>query len=116
MAENQGDESLKEYKHKLDQRIFTALSSLSTVKFGFLKLGPLCNASESNSFTSARCHIQHITNDEDELFTFDFKKLFKPAMDLLEKLRQDEKPQLGKSDIAAIKKLKTFMKEKGKDF
>lgn len=111
-----GDDTVKRYQHKLDQRIFTALSSLDTVKFGFLKLGPLCNASESNCFTSARCHTKHIKNGNGELFTFDFRELFKPAMDLLKKLEEDKKPRLGESDIAAIKKLKTFMKDKGKDF
>lgn len=116
MAECQGDDTLRRYQHKLDQRIFTALSSLNTVKFGFLKLGSLCNASESNCFTLARCHTKHITNDTGDLFTFDFRKLFKPAIDLLKMLEEDENPLLGESDIAAIKKLKTFMKDKGKDF
>lgn len=116
MAECQGDDTLRRYQHELDQRIFTALSSLNTVKFGFLKLGQLCNASESNCFTSARCHTQHITNDNGGLFTYNFGKLFQPAMDLLEKLREDEKPLLGESDITAIEKLKKFMKDKGKNF
>lgn len=64
MSVDQGDTSTK-----LDDRIFECLPSLRSVKFGFLKFGSLRNASESNEFTSARCEINIIRNEECKQFT-----------------------------------------------
>lgn len=109
MSGDQADTSKKKYKHKLDGGIFNCLSTLKSVKFGFLKFGPLCNASESNAFTSARCGIIH---EERGPYTIDFKTLFKLGLDLLEKLKLEEEPTLSDKNITAIKILEAFIEQK----
>lgn len=108
MSGDQADISEKKYKHKLDGGIFNCLSTLKSVKFGFLKFGPLCNASESNAFTSARCGIIQ----ERRPYTIDFKTLFKLGLDLLEKLKLEEEPTLSDKNITAIKILEAFIEQK----
>lgn len=108
MSGDQADISKKKYKHKLDGGIFNCLSTLKSVKFGFLKFGPLCNASESNAFTSARCGIIQ----ERRPYTIDFKTLFKLGLDLLEKLKLEEEPTLSDKNITAIKILEAFIEQK----
>lgn len=116
MSGDQGDTSTKRYKHKPDDRIFECLSTLRSVKFGFLKFGSLCNASKSNAFTSARCEINNIINEERKPYTIDFETLFKLGFDLLEKLRREKKPSLGERNTAAIKILDAFIEQKGRGF
>lgn len=110
MSGDQADISEKKYEHKLDGGIFNCLSTLKSVKFGFLKFGPLCNASESNAFTSARCGIIQ----ERRPYTIDFKTLFKLGLDLLEKLKLEEEPTLSDKNITAIKILEAFIEQKGR--
>lgn len=108
MSGNREDRT--EYKHiKLNREIFEKLSS---VKFGFLRLGPLCNASESNAFTSARCNHSDIKDDSNRKYVIFFKDLFPLAITLLEELKDNRTPD--DSNIAAIKKLELFMTEKDK--
>lgn len=112
MSDDQRDTSTNQYEHKLDKRTFECLSSLRSVKFGFLKFGSLCNASESNAFTSARCEINNIINKESKTYTLDFETLFKLGLDLLEKLRCEKKPTLGERNTRAIEILEAFIEQK----
>lgn len=115
MSGEQGGTSATKYKHKLDDGIFECLSTLPSVKFGFLKFGPLCNASESNAFTSARCEIKNIIHEEHEPYTIDFETLFKLGLDLLKKLKKKtpkKHPTLSEGDTAAIEILRNFIEKK----
>lgn len=87
MSVDQEDTFIETCK-ELDESV---VESLGSVKFGFLKFGSLCNASDSNAFTSARCEIDNIKNEESEPYTIDFKTLFKLGLDLLEKLMLEKK-------------------------
>lgn len=82
MSGDQRNRSVNIFKDKLDDSMF---ESLRSVKFGFLKFGSFCNASESNAFTSARCEIDNIKN-ESKPYTIDFKTLLKLGLDLLKKM------------------------------
>lgn len=62
-----------------EEQLISCIRILESVKFGLLKLGPLCNASESNSFTSARCNMSNIKNGEKQYFV-EFKELFKKGI------------------------------------
>lgn len=113
MSGEQRGTSAKKNKHKLEVSILECLSTLRSIKFGFLKFGSLCNAAESNAFTSARCDIDNIKNDEDEPYTIDFETLFKLGLDLLETLRPTKKhPTLSEGDTAALEKLIIFFEKK----
>lgn len=109
MSGDQRDRSVKIFKDKLNDSMF---ESLRSVKFGFLKFGSLCNASESNAFTSARCEIDNIKNEESKPYTIDFKTLFKLGLDLLEKWKTKKKPGLDERNTTAINVLEAFIKEK----
>lgn len=100
-------------QQNLDRAISKCLSS--KVKFGFLRLGPLCNASESNAFTSARCNITNIKNKENKHYSVDFEKLFEQGVTLLKKY-QLRSPASEATAIEAIQKLEIFFKDKGKDY
>lgn len=107
MSENQG---LRRHNPKLDKKLFACLSKLKSVKFGFLELGSLCDASESNAFTSTHCHIKNITNKENKHFTWNFRSLFRVGYDLLRNIEKSENPyvSLPEREIAALIKLETF--------
>lgn len=114
MSENQ---ELRRHNPKLDQKLFACLPKLKSVKFGFIELGSLCDASESSAFTSTHCHLKHITNKEYKHFTWNFKSLFHVGYALLRKIEKRDNPHLSlpARTIAAITKLETFLEEKGKD-
>lgn len=97
--------------HNLDQAIL-CLSEID-VKFGFLRLGPLCNASESNAFSSARCNIKNIKNKQHRHYSLDMKMLSKRGIELLEKYK-NKPAELTTSEAEAIQKLETFFEKKGK--
>lgn len=113
MSGDQGDTSIKTFKDTLDDSMF---ESLGSVKFGFLKFGSLCNASESNAFTSARCEINNIINEERKHYTIDFETLFKLGLDLLKKWKLENHPCLDERNTRAINILKEFIEKKGKGF
>lgn len=112
MSGNQSDKPLKTHKHKLNEDVFKFLSKVSSTKFGFLKLGPLCNASESNSFKSAKCHIQNVTNKKNGHYTLDLKRLFQDGCDLLENMENNTSISLDERKIAAVKALENFFDNK----
>lgn len=97
--------------HELDQAI-SCLSDTDDVKFGFLRLGPLCNASESNAFSSARCNISNIKNKNKGHYSLDIRTLFERGFELLEKYHH-KSPKLTSSEAEAIETLEIFFKEKG---
>lgn len=111
MSENQ---ELRRHIPKLDQTLFACLPKLESVKFGFLKLGSLCDASESSAFTSTNCDLKHITNKESKHFTWNFKSLFRVGYALLRKIEERHHPHvsLPARTIAPIIKLETFLEEK----
>lgn len=96
---------------KLDQAILCVPDI--DVKFGFLRLGPLCNASESNAFTSAKCNIKNIKNKQHGHYYLDMRTLFERGLELLEKCKI-KSPERTKDEVEAIQKLETFFNEKGK--
>lgn len=101
---------------ELDERIFTYVSnsnSFSFAKFGFLKLGPLCNASESHSFTEANCHVKTVRNENNLALILEFSQLFSRGVMLLSDVKNYRR-ELDRQEIAAIKILDNFFKEKGK--
>lgn len=89
----------------------TILSELDSVNFGFLKFGYLCNASESNAFTSARCHIKKRKNQNGQLYALKFIELFQAGCELLKDNTSQTQPV---NDNTALKKLKDFKAVKGK--
>lgn len=104
-----------ETQQKLDRAISEYFDS--EVKFGFLRFGPLCNASESNAFTSARCNITHIkTPKQNKHYCLEFKKLFARGVKLLNRYKLRSPAQNSTAKTEAIQKLETFFKEKGKDY
>lgn len=111
------NQKLRRHNPKLDQELFSCLSRLESVKFGFFELGSLCDASENSAFTSTHCHIKNITNKVYKHFTWNFRSLFRVGYDLLRNIEERENPHvyLPVGTIAAITKLETFLKEKGKD-
>lgn len=78
-----------------------------SVNFGFLKLGSLCNASESNAFSSAYCNITQITNAKKELYSLNIKKIFSVGFELIEKIRTNKRHLSFKSSMAK-QKLRVF--------
>lgn len=82
------------------------------VRFGFLELGSLCNASESNAFTRASCHITNITNERNGHYFLEFIELFRPGLELLEKYKTDRWSPNAREENA-IEKLESFLREKG---
>lgn len=101
---------------ELDERIFTYVSnsnSFSFAKFGFLKLGPLCNASESHSFTEANCHVKTVRNENNLALILEFSQLFSRGVMLLSDVKNNRR-ELDRQEIAAIKILDNFFKERGK--
>lgn len=108
--------SISPHIQKLKQSISGFLSeskSTTSVKFGFLEFGPLCNASESNAFTSARCHIKSITNKENKHYSLEFRALFDQGLKLLENYK-DENPGLEHTKPEAINKLEKYFYDEGK--
>lgn len=84
-----------------------------SVNFGFLKLGSLCNASESNAFSSAYCNITQIRNPKKGLYTMNIKTLFSEGIELIKKIRKNKSGLDSKSNLAK-NKLKCFFENKGK--
>lgn len=109
-----------QYQKKLNDMITRCLSpsdSIISVKFGFFQFGPLCNASESNSFTTARCNIKHIKKDEDTHYSLDFRTLFKLGFETLSNYKyQVNSKKLSYGEAAAIRRLEIFVRDKGKGF
>lgn len=83
------------------------------VRFGFLQVGSLCNASESNAFTKARCHMTNITNKRNGHYYLEFKELFGPGKKLLEDYKKNPKSRKSLNKTIAIGKLESFLREKG---
>lgn len=96
-------------KSKIDQAIS------SKVKFGFLKFGSLCNASESNTFTLARCQLTKIKGEE-KLYSVDLEVLFNRGIELLKKYSDhtSTQPEATEIEAEAILKLEKFFEIKGK--
>lgn len=108
------------YQRKLNDMITKCLStsdSIISVKFGFFQFGPLCNASESNSFTTARCNIEHIKKNRDTHYSLDFRTLFKLGFETLSNYEfQVNSKKLSKGEAKAICRLELFVRSKGKGF
>lgn len=101
---------------ELDERIFTYVSdsnSFNFVNFGILKLGPLCNASESFSFTEANCHVKTVKNENNLALILEFNQLFSRGVTLLSDVKNDRRV-LDQHEVAAIRILDRYFKEKGK--
>lgn len=101
---------------ELNQAISECVSvpnSTIAVKFGFIKLGPKCNASEPNTFTKARCYIDKIRNGENRPYTLDFRTIFNQGIRLLRDYKNESR-QLRRGENAAIRKLINFFENKGK--
>lgn len=126
MAEGGAPETSKKkkrpnsYQRKLNNIITKCVStsdSIISVKFGFFQFGPLCNASESNSFTKARCNIEHIKKNKDTHYSLDFKKLFELGFETLKNYEfQVNSKKLSNDEAAAISRLEMFVCDKGKGF
>lgn len=108
------------YQRKLNDVITKCLStsdSIISVKFGFFQFGPLCNASESNSFTTARCNIEHIKKNRDTHYSLDFRTLFKLGFETLSNYEfQVNSKKLSNGEAEAICRLELFVRSKGKGF
>lgn len=100
---------------EIDERIFTYASDLvpfSTARFGFLQLGPHCNASMSCAFSEANCHVKPVLNEDNLALILEFNQLFSKGIQLLCDVK-DNKTDLEEHELAAIKILDDFFKEKG---
>ena len=100
---------------ELDERIFTYASDSDTLdfaKFGFLKLGPLCNASESCSFTEATCNFKTVRNENNLALILEFSQLFSRGIALLSDVKNNKR-ELEQHELEAIKLLDSFFKDKG---
>nr|XP_022332267.1 uncharacterized protein LOC111129982 [Crassostrea virginica]XP_022332268.1 uncharacterized protein LOC111129982 [Crassostrea virginica] len=101
---------------ELDERIFTYVSDSDTLdfaKFGFLKLGPLCNASESCSFTEATCNFKTVRNENNLALILEFSQLFSRGITLLSDVKNNKR-ELEQHELEAIKLLDSFFKDKDK--
>lgn len=99
---------------EFDERIFTYVSnsnSFSFANFGFLKLGPLCNASESYSFTEANCQVKTVKNENNLALILEFSQLFGRGVMLLSDVKNNRR-ELDQQEIVAIRILDNFFKEK----
>lgn len=104
------------FASELNERIFLYVSnsnSFSFANFGFLKLGPLCNASESYSFSEANCHVKTVKNENNLALILEFSQLFSRGTMLLSDVKNNRR-ELDQQEIAAIRILDNFFKEKGK--
>lgn len=114
--EGEGAQKPFRYQRELNESINKFLSpseSIIHVKFVFLRLGSLCNASESNSFTSARCNIEHIKNDQNKLYSLDLRTLFDQGFNMLCTYKvQNNSQQLYPNENAAIRRLEFFFATK----
>lgn len=101
---------------ELNQAISDCVSvsdSTVAVKFGFLKLGPLCNASKHSAFTSAICDIEEIKNQEKKKYTLDFRTIFDQGIKVLRDYKNQSR-ELRRSENTAVGKLISFFQNKGK--
>lgn len=110
--EGEGAQNPFRYQRELNESInkfLSPLESIIPVKFVFLRLGSLCNASEINSFTSARCNIEHIKNDQNKLYSLDLRTLFDQGFNMLRTYKvQNNSQQLYPNENAAIRRLEFF--------
>ena len=109
-------ETNRKLGREVDERIFTYVSDLvpfSTAKFGILQLGPYCNATESCSFTEANCHVKTVINENDLALILEFNQLFSKGVQLLSDLKGNVR-DMEEHELAAIRILDDFFKEKGK--
>jgi hypothetical protein len=100
---------------EIDRRIFTYVSELfpfSTARFGILQLGPLCNASESCSFTEANCHVKTVMNEDDLALVLEFNQLFSKGIQFLSDVNENKR-DFEEHELAAIGILDDFFMEKG---
>lgn len=113
---NRGDEHNKSnLSREIDERIFTYLSDLvpfSTARFGILQLGPLCNASMSCAFSEANCHVKTVLNENNLALILEFNQLFSKGIQLLRDVKENKR-DLEEHELAALKILDDFFKEKG---
>lgn len=101
-----------EEDQKYDERIFRNLDSFSKVQFALLKLGPLCNATKSRSFTEADCDFERI-KDGDIPIAANFSLIFKPGVSLLKDIRDGKKKNLFYHEKTALRKLHGYVKVLG---
>lgn len=111
-----GESSNPKSKSKTDLNNWIPDSKMfDSVNFGFLKLGSLCNASESFPFSSAYCDVKHITNAKRKRYILNIKQLFSQGFELIEKIRNSENV-LDQASSEAKEKLKMFFDNKGKSW
>lgn len=105
------------YEEELRKDIEDCLSYLKSVRFGFIKLGEHCDASQSKAFTSAWCNIKNIKETAgNKNYYLKSKQLFKKAIDSLECcMRRETNPETDQKIEAAMEKLKSFYGSKGKE-
>lgn len=100
---------------EIDRRVFTYVSDLvpfSSARFGILQLGPFCNASMSCTFSEANCHVKTVLNENNLALILEFNQLFGRGIQLLRDVKENKR-DLEEHELAAIKILDDFFKEKG---
>lgn len=92
------------------------LSTLKSVKFGFIELGEHCNAANSKPFTSACCDIRNIKDNSvpKKHYTLNSERLFTKAIASLKDFSEG-KQHRNKQIVAAMQKLRKFYNDKGKN-
>lgn len=103
-------------KKILCEDIKDCLSDLKSVRFGFIKLGERCDASQSKAFTSAWCNIQNIKETGKKNYVLDSEKLFQTAINSLERFEKGHNRYQDPKIVAAMDKLKSFYDSKGMEF
>lgn len=103
------------------EKLYQAITECSSlkVKFGFLKLGSLCDASKSRAFTSATCDIEVISkiiNTRERHYSVDFNLLFKRGFKLFEGYREKNSFERCYQKYAPINTLAEFWGKIGKSF
>lgn len=104
------------HEKELRKDIKDCLANLKSVKFGFIKLGEHCDASQSKAFTSAWCNIKNIKEETGtKNYYLKSEQLFQNAIDSLEYFRTRKSPDRSSEIKAAMEKLKSFYGRKGKE-
>lgn len=99
----------------LTDDISGCLSTLESVKFGFIELKN-CNAYTSTPFTLASCDSRNIKETKGTAnYILDSRSLFRKAIASLKDFTES-KTNPNESLAAAIQKLQTFHDDKGKDY
>lgn len=97
---------------EIDEAI-TECSELK-VKFGFLKLGSLCDASKSRAFSSARCDIEIMSKNQSNHYSMDFNLLFNRGFKLFNDYKDKNLDLKDATKYAPINTLAEFWEKIGK--